>query len=103
MSCCCTNIYRLCDQVVCDDQDLVLPIPVPADGEYTLELDFLDSVVTKTASFTASDNATFDKEGLNEAYTYTARLRDSAGAIVPFTVETVEYDCVEFTTKRLAA
>lgn len=100
MSCCCKNTYPLCDLVVCDDEDLVIPAAVPADGEYTLELDFLDSVVKIPASLSAGDNFTFDKAGLNERFTYAGRIKGPDGVVVSFTIDSVVYDCLEFTTKR---
>lgn len=99
MSCCCKKVYRLCDLVVCDDLDLVLPVPITVDGEYTLELDFLDDLVRKTAMLGNGDMATFDKVDLNERFTYVGRVVGPDGNVVKFTVDEVEYDCVEFTTK----
>ncbi len=100
MSCCCTKQFRICDLVICDDADLVLPIPIPADGEYRLRLDFLSDVVEKTAELSAGDNATFDKDNLNERFTYVGQVLNSDGDVIKFTIDEVEYDCIEFTTKR---
>src|SRR6186997_1545089 len=100
MSCCCTRIYRLCDLVICDGEDLVLPIPITADGEYTLELDFMQTVIEKVATLTSGDNATFDKDELNEQFTYTGQVKNSDGETVSFEIEGVTYDCIEFTTKK---
>lgn len=100
MSCCCTNVYRLCDLIVCDGEDLVLPIPVPADGEYTMELDFLQDVIKTVASLSLGDNATFPKTNLNERFTYVGRVVDGLGETVTFEINSVVYDCFEFTTKR---
>lgn len=102
MSCCCTNVFRICDLIVCDGEDLILPIPIPADGEYTLELDFLGDVVKKTATLSLGDNATFDKNKLNERFTYVGTVKDAIGQTVSFTIDGKTYDCVEFTTKRAA-
>ena len=101
MPCCCSKIYKLCDLVICDDEDLVLPIPIPADGDYTLELRFLGSVTRRTASLSTGDNATFDKTGLNERFTYVGHVEDAGGEKLTFTIDDKVYDCVEFTTKRL--
>lgn len=100
MSCCCTKIYRICDVVICDDEDLELPIPAPADGEFTLELDFLGNTLRRTAQGTSEDNLRFAKGDLNENFTYVGRVTDVTGNPVTFTIGEVEYDCVEFTTKR---
>lgn len=100
MPCCCTNIFRICDLIVCDGEDLVLPIPVPADGRYSLELDFLNDVIVKEADLSEGSNATFDKDNLNERFTYVGHVKDQSGEILSFTIDEVEYNCIEFTTKR---
>lgn len=100
MSCCCTRIFRLCDLIICDGDDLVLPIPIPADGEYTLELDFMQTMIEKVATLTAGDNATFDKDELNEQFTYTGQVKNSEGETISFEIEGKTYDCIEFTTKK---
>lgn len=100
MSCCCNKVYRLCDQAVCDPNGLMLPVPIPADGLYTLELNFLGDTIRKEAMLSSGDNATFDMDGLNEKYTYTGRVVDATGETLTFTVDEIEYDCIEFTTKR---
>ena len=100
MPCCCTNKHRVCDVIICDDADLVLPIPIPADGEYTLELDFLSDVIRKTAALSMGDNATFDYDGLNERFTYSGRVVGPDGQSLTFDIDGKTYDCIEFTTKR---
>ena len=101
MSCCCNKVYRMCDVAICDNQ-VVLPITATADGEYAMELDFLDSTVRKTAMLTSGDPLTFDLLDLNETYTFVGRALGPTGAPLTFTVQGVEYDCFEFTTKRTA-
>jgi hypothetical protein len=103
MPCCYNNIFKLCDLVTCDAGDLVLPIPIPGDGEYTLELMFLQDVVRKTATLSAGDNATFDKADLNERFTYVGHVENAAGDHLTFDIDGKTYDAVEFTTKRLVA
>lgn len=100
MSCCCKRVYRLCDAIVCDALPLVLPVEAAADVEYTFELDFLNAVLRKTTTGVTGQPLAFDKEDLNERFTYVGRVLDAADAVVTFTVEDVEYDCIEFTTKR---
>lgn len=100
MSCCCTNTFDLCDLVPCDEGDLVLAGTIPADGEYTLELDFLGALVRTSALLSQGDTPTFPKPELNEGYTYRGRVRDAAGRVVTFTVLATSYDCFTFTTKR---
>ncbi len=102
MSCCCNKTYRLCDEIVCDGEDLVLPVPIPADGQYTLELDFLGTQLSRTAMLSMGNNATFEKGELNEEFTYVGHVKAPDGSIVTFTVGSnpTVYDCIEFTTKR---
>jgi hypothetical protein len=100
MPCCCSTIYRVCDVIVCDGQDLVLPVTVPADGEYTLELDFLQDVIRKMATLTAGDNFTFNMEDINERFTYVGHIKGPDGAPITFDIDGVVYDCIEFTTKK---
>ena len=78
----------------------MLPVPIPADGVYTLELDFLSDVIIKEATLSIGDNATFTKDGLNERFTYVGHVKQPSGEVLKFTIDGVEYDCLEFTTKR---
>jgi len=104
MSCCCTKVYRLCDVTVCEDDVIRVPIPVTASGLYTLELDFLGKVVRIPAVQEAgAPDMVFPAGLLNEAFTYTAQVRDPSDYVVPFTVDEVEYDCLQFTTKKSIA
>lgn len=100
MPCCCTKTYRVCDVITCDGEDLVLPIPIPADGEYVLELDILGNVLKKTSTLSMGDNATFDKVDLNEKYTYVGQIIQETGEPLTFEKDGKTYDCFEFTTKR---
>lgn len=100
MPCCCTNIFRICDVIVCTGEMLTLPVSVPADGEYTLELEFLQDIIEKKSTLSAGDNFTFDIENLNERFTYVGNIKNPDGTPLKFTVEGVEYDCLEFTTKK---
>lgn len=79
---------------------MILPIPIPVDGEYTLSLDFMQIVMEKTATLSAGDNATFDKEDLNEQFTYLGQVKNSDGETISFEIEGKTYDCIEFTTKK---
>lgn len=101
MSCCCQNIYRMCEVSVCAGFDFVLPIPIQIAGFYTLELDFNGMLHTDTLPFSEGDNATFSTEDLNEHFTYTGRLVNALGQTVSFEVAGVTYDCFQFTTKRV--
>jgi hypothetical protein len=86
--------------VLCEDTEIRLPIPVTGDGLYTLELDMLGKVLRVDAQQTVGDEMVFPVGDLNERFTYTGQVRDAAGDVVPFTVGTAEYDCIQFTTKR---
>lgn len=101
MPCCCSKIHRICDVIVCDGDDLVLPIPVPADGAYSLELDFLGDTIRKTAQLSEGDNFTFPIDGLNERFTYVGHLKGPDGTPLTFTIDEVQFDCIEFTTKKV--
>lgn len=98
MSCCCEKVYRLCNLHVCRE-DLILPIPVSIDGEHTLRLEFLGQSLEITADLSNGDNVTFATEDLNERFTYIGQVLDPDGTVMRFTVNDVEYDCFEFTTK----
>lgn len=100
MPCCCTRVFAICELILCDDENLVLPVPVPADGTYYLHLDFMEQLIEKEAALTEGDFATFDKDDLNEQYTYQGQVKDDGGNVISFTVDGVEYDCFEFTTKK---
>jgi hypothetical protein len=100
MSCCCTKIYALCSVNPCGDT-LELPIPVILDGLHTLELDMLGKLLTTTAQQSAGAQVMlFQVSELNENFTFVGQVRDPAGAIVTFTIDQVEYNCIQFKTKR---
>jgi hypothetical protein len=90
----------MCAVPVCDGENLVLPVIIPTDGVYRMKLDFLSAGIEESASFIATNTATFSKDHLNENYTYTGQVIDAAGEVVTFTVDEVEYDCFEFSTYR---
>lgn len=100
MPCCCSKSYRICDVLTCGVQDIVIPASVPADGTYTLELEFLGDVIQKVADLSTGDNFTFDTEGLNERFTYQGQVKGPDGVPVSLEIEGVAYDCIQFTTKR---
>lgn len=85
---------------MCDADELVLPIPVPADGEYALELEFLGDIIRKTAALSEGDNFTFPSDQLNERFTYVGQIKAPDGSTVTFEKDDKTYDCLEFTTKR---
>ena len=70
-----------------------------ADGNYTVELDFLNG---KQLIGITKSGATIETVGsvvLNENYTYTGRVVNASGFVVPIYVSTVPYDCFQFETK----
>jgi hypothetical protein len=92
-------IYSLPDVVQLDGGELVLPIPIPADGAYTLVLDFLTNTLSCVANFSAGDNATFPQDGLVPGFIYVGQLLDPSGQPVPFQVNGRTFDGVEFVTR----
>lgn len=100
MSCCCTRIYKLCDLIICDGEQLVLPIEVPEDGTYLFQMDFFDTMIEKEADLSAGDNFTFDKDELNEQFTYVGQIKKPDGTFLSFEIDGKTYDCIEFTTKK---
>lgn len=101
MSCCCERVFKLCAVPLCDGNELQLPIPVAEEGDFTLELDFLGAVISIKEPQVVGDNMYFSKDSLNEQFTYVGHVLNDAGEKVKFTVGEKEYDCVEFTTKRI--
>lgn len=100
MSCCCQRIYRMCAVQICDGQPLSIPVPVTIAGAYELELDFLGSVVIVQNEQVVGPTMLFDKDQLNESFTYVGKLVDPDGSAMSFTIGGQTYDCLEFTTKR---
>lgn len=100
MSCCCQKVYKLCDVTVCT-QDLRLPIITEVEGDHVLELEFLGDVLRQTGSFGSDDTVSFGTSDLNEGFTYVGHVLDPNNQKMLFTVDGVEYDCFEFTTRRL--
>lgn len=100
MSCCCQKVYKLCDVTVCVES-LRLPIIAEVGGDHVLELEFLGDVVRQTSFFGINDGASFGTNALNEGFTYVGHVLDPNNQKMLFTVDGVEYDCFEFTTRRL--
>lgn len=90
----------MCAVQICDGQPLSIPIPVTAPGAYGLELEFLGSIIAVENEQVIGDTMLFDKDQLNEAFTYIGRAVDPTGAAISFTIGGQTYDCFEFTTKR---
>ncbi|MEJ7611361.1 MAG: hypothetical protein WKF88_09320 [Ferruginibacter sp.] len=68
------------------------------DGSYSVELDFLDSVI-KIPISVAAGVVTVDAADiltLNESFTYTGKVKDTDGATVNIVKDTESYDCFQF-------
>lgn len=100
MSCCCQRIYRMCAVYICDGQPVSIPIPVTTAGAYTMELEFLDTILNIDNEQVVGSEMLFDKDQLNERFTYIGRVLDIAGNPMPFEIDGEDYDCFEFSTKR---
>jgi hypothetical protein len=71
------------------------------DGTYIIELNFLGSII-KIQMVVAGTVFTITGPTLNEKHTYTGRVFNNLGQLVPFVVETVQYDCFQFDTVIIA-
>ena len=94
---CCNKIYRLCDNVNPCDLDSLADLLVdllPADGAYTLRLDFL-GLCKEYEVEKAGSEVTVTGDLLNESYVYTGQLFDSNGDKV--LIDT-DHDCITFKT-----
>lgn len=101
MSCCCTNTYPFCKMKACDAEGLKLTgLVADLEGEYTLQLHFLNGMHTLTKEFAADEPLIFSTEMLNENYEYRAQILDPNGDILLFTIGEDEtlYDCFTFET-----
>lgn len=104
MSCCCTNTYKFCSPVnTCDDDTFKSMFTGLADGNYKVQVHFLDSVIDIAITVAAGDVTLPDPLNLNEKYTYSAKVYNSAGAEVVLYYNTVAYDCIQFNTKFLSS
>ncbi len=102
MSCCCTNTYKFCQPVdSCTGNGFTDMFKALADGVYTVQLDFLDSVIEYTIN--VASNVVTLNEGvtiiLNERFTYTGKVINASGAVVSLIFGGTSYDCFQFDTK----
>lgn len=101
MSCCCTKIYKFCNKIdSCSDEFGKLFADL-ASGNYTIELDFLNSTVQIPITVTSGvvDISPLDQNKLNESYTYIGKVVDSSGVTVSLAKDAISYDCFQFETK----
>jgi hypothetical protein len=102
MSCCCNKTYKFCKKIsACSLQNLKALFKNIPNGTYIIELNFLQSVI-KIQMVVVGTTFTITGPGLNENYTYTGRVFNSAGQMVPFVVDAVQYDCFQFDTVIIA-
>jgi hypothetical protein len=69
------------------------------DGNYTVQLNFLDSVIDVDIVVTGGVATLTDPLNLNEKYTYVAKVFNAGGFEVTLYYNTVAYDCIQFNTK----
>ena len=101
MSCCsCNKILDFCSTPACSNGSLDLQIKAQLDGIYTLITDFLGAEVKIPQDFLIDDRIVFPTEGLNEEYTYLAKVYDPAGDQVVILKDAIEYDCFRFSTRQ---
>lgn len=102
MSCCCQKIYKFCKVIdACSAADFGDMFKDLSSADYTVELDFLDSVLRLpiTVLDGVIDISPLTLNKLNEGYTYVGRVVDVNGATVSIVVDAIAYDCFQFETK----
>lgn len=102
MSCCCTNILRLCDVEACTGT-IAFQIKAQANGIHKMELEFLGSLLTIEKTFAINDDIEFSAEGLNENFEYLVRLYQPDGGQISISKDAVTYDCFSFKTLHSTA
>lgn len=99
MSCCCNKIYKFCKAVNgCNRDNFAALFAGVPDGNYTIQLDYLNSVVSIEMSISEGVVTFTYAVQLNENFTYTGQLLNESGEVVPIVKEEVSYDCFQFTT-----
>jgi hypothetical protein len=96
---CCNKILDLSTTGACFDDMIDLGITAKDQGEYRLELNFLDSIFVLRNIFEVDDQIIFPTKSLNEYYQFVGTLYDPAGATVVIEKGGVLYDCIKFQTK----
>lgn len=100
MSCCCTNIYKICPKVgTCTGAQLWLKYGTAAPaGDYTFQMDFLSGAINKAVTVAGDGIVKLPTNDLNEGYTYIGKLYDADGVTVQLVWDEVSYDCIYFAT-----
>lgn len=85
---CISCVIKLCNiSLNCDNKaDIVTPLVNNGTllETYTLELKFLDSILTYTENITPSQEIVFKNITLNENYCYSFQVKNSLGDILSF-------------------
>lgn len=93
MPCNCTKIYKFKEPVnACDAQSFLSMFKNLPDGNYTVQLDFLNGV--QKVPIAVASNVVTGTVALNESYTYVGKVIGTT-----LTFDSVEYDCFQFETK----
>lgn len=102
MNCNCSNVYKFPKAVnSCNSAGFTSMFAGLEDGSYLIELEFLNGRHLIGITKAGNDIEPVGVVTLNESYTYTGKIVNSAGAYVPLYISTVPYDCFQFETKLL--
>jgi hypothetical protein len=101
MACCLSNLYNLCQVDTCG-QILIPASQIPAaTGDYYLVFAFLETnYELKYTRLQSTDNLFFDLKGLNEYYEYKGQIIGPDGDAVILTINSVQYNGIQFETKK---
>jgi len=102
MACCncCENTLNLGCINSCDAAfDTGIVADALTAGVWVLQLSFGSVSLYYSVNVLDGDPVIFTLENLNESYTYTGQIIDPNGVIVNISVNGIEYDCIEFSTK----
>lgn len=98
---CCSKILNIIPKVgTCTDSMLALKYSA-LDGDYTFQIEFLNSAINKAVTVVGDGIASFETSDLNEGFTYTGKLFDNEGVLVPLVWDEISYDCIQFTTAQI--
>jgi hypothetical protein len=101
MSCCCKKTYKFCYPInPCDKNSFANLFKGLLDGNYIVQLNYLDAILNIAITIVGSvvDATNLNLSSLNESYTYTGKVINNIGEVVPLTKDNVVYDCFQFAT-----
>jgi len=102
MSCCCQKVYKFCNSVNgCNYEGFTEMFTSLPDGNYNVELEFLNGKHLIGITKSSETIETVGSVVLNENYTYTGKVVDASGSVIPLVVDNVSYDCFQFETKTI--